>query len=67
LLRGQRSVQRLRLRRVPDLQFFFDESIGHQDRIERILQELNQERAEREAAAGSEPPSDEPSNERNGD
>lgn len=43
--------QRLRLRRVPELHFRFDESIGHQDRIEQILQELNQERAEREAAA----------------
>lgn len=47
----RRLGQRLRLRRVPELQFFFDESIGHQDRIEQILQELNQERSEREAAA----------------
>jgi hypothetical protein len=30
---------------VPDLQFFFDESIERQDRIERILQELQAERA----------------------
>ena len=37
--------QRLRLRRVPELEFFFDESVEKQDRIEKILQELNQERA----------------------
>jgi ribosome-binding factor A len=37
---------RLRLRRVPELQFFFDESIERQDRIERILQDLQSERAE---------------------
>jgi ribosome-binding factor A len=37
---------RLRLRRVPELQFFFDESIEKQDRIERILQELQTERAQ---------------------
>jgi ribosome-binding factor A len=45
--------QRLRLRRAPELQFFFDESIERQDRIERILQEINLERAEH---AVSEPP-----------
>jgi ribosome-binding factor A len=39
--------QRLRLRRAPELQFFFDESIERQDRIERILQDINLERAER--------------------
>ena len=37
---------RLRLRRVPELQFFFDESIERQDRIERILRNLQNERAE---------------------
>jgi ribosome-binding factor A len=36
--------QRLRLRRVPELQFFFDESVERGDRIEQILQELSQER-----------------------
>jgi ribosome-binding factor A len=44
--------QRMRLKRVPELQFFFDEAIERQDRIERILLELQAERAEREAAAG---------------
>jgi ribosome-binding factor A len=33
--------QRLRLRRAPELEFVFDESIAHQDRIEQLLQELN--------------------------
>jgi len=42
--------QRLRLRRVPELQFFYDESIAHQDRIEQILQELKAEEAARPAA-----------------
>ena len=32
--------QRLHLRRTPDLDFVFDESIEQQDRIEQILQEL---------------------------
>jgi ribosome-binding factor A len=33
--------RRLRLRRVPELAFFFDESVERQDRIERILQEIH--------------------------
>jgi ribosome-binding factor A len=37
--------QRLRLKRVPELSFFFDEAIEKTDRIEKILQELNTERA----------------------
>jgi ribosome-binding factor A len=37
-------AQRLRLRRAPELQFFYDESIAHQDRIEQILQELKAEK-----------------------
>jgi ribosome-binding factor A len=32
---------RLRLRRVPELTFLFDESIAGQDRIERLLSELH--------------------------
>jgi ribosome-binding factor A len=32
---------RLRLRRVPDLEFVYDESIAGQDRIERILKEIH--------------------------
>jgi ribosome-binding factor A len=41
--------RRLRLRRIPELQFFFDESVERHDRIEQILQELSSERAERES------------------
>ena len=33
--------QRLRLKRVPELGFFYDEAIEKGDRIERILLELN--------------------------
>ena len=45
----RRLGERLRLRRVPELQFFFDESIERQDRVEQILRDLQQERAQREA------------------
>jgi ribosome-binding factor A len=38
---------RVQLRRVPELEFRFDESIAHQDRIEQILQDLHQEEASR--------------------
>lgn len=33
--------RRLRLKRVPELEFFFDQSIEQHDRIERILQDIN--------------------------
>ena len=46
--------RRLRLRRIPELQFFYDESIERHDRIEKILQELNVERAERKERDGDE-------------
>lgn len=41
-------ASRVRLRRVPELQFFYDEAIAHQDRIEQILLDLQKERDERE-------------------
>ena len=44
---------RLRLRRAPELQFFYDESIETQDRIERILIEIEQERAQRPSPLSS--------------
>jgi ribosome-binding factor A len=34
--------RRLRLRRTPELEFVFDESIEGQDRIERLLQEIHE-------------------------
>jgi ribosome-binding factor A len=36
---------RVRLRRVPEIEFRFDEAIQHQDRIEQILRDLREERA----------------------
>jgi ribosome-binding factor A len=33
---------RLRLRRVPELEFRFDRSIEHQDRIEQIIRDLHE-------------------------
>jgi ribosome-binding factor A len=47
--------ERLQLRRVPELEFRFDESIGHQDRVEQILRELHDQEAQR-AAADEDPP-----------
>jgi ribosome-binding factor A len=38
--------RRLRLRRVPDLQFFFDASVERQERIERILQDIQAKRSD---------------------
>ena len=38
---------RLRLRRAPELEFRFDETIGHQDRLEQILRDLHAEEAQR--------------------
>jgi ribosome-binding factor A len=39
--------ERMRLRRVPEVEFRFDESVGHQDRIEQILRDLHAEDAKR--------------------
>jgi ribosome-binding factor A len=39
-------ARRMNFKRVPELQFFYDESIEQHDRIERILQEIQAERAE---------------------
>jgi ribosome-binding factor A len=52
---------RLRLRRIPELQFFYDENIERLDRVERILHDLQNERAERaERETGAEIAPDEP-------
>jgi ribosome-binding factor A len=45
---------RLQLRRVPELQFQFDESVGHQDRVEQILRELHEEEERRNATIAPE-------------
>ena len=39
---------RMRLRRVPELEFRFDESIERQDRIEQILRDLHEQDAQRQ-------------------
>ena len=41
---------RIRLRRVPEIRFEFDQSVENQDRIERILLEIKSERDDRDAA-----------------
>jgi ribosome-binding factor A len=53
---------RLRLRSVPELVFFYDESIERQDRIERIMLDLQAERAAQphlnDLTAGDDEPDD---------
>jgi ribosome-binding factor A len=46
---------RLRLRRVPELEFRFDESIAHQNRIEQILRDIHEEDAQRASEVESSP------------
>jgi len=41
-------AHRLRLRRVPELEFRFDQTVEQHDRIERIIQELHEEEAARQ-------------------
>ena len=48
---------RLRLRRAPELEFRFDESIENQDRIEQILRDLHAEDAQRAQERASNPES----------
>jgi ribosome-binding factor A len=55
--------QRLRLRRVPVLEFFFDKSVENQARIEGLLQEIHE--AEVETKAGDDDSNHDP--ERNRD
>jgi len=45
---------RMTLRRSPEVQFLFDQSVAAQDRVEQILQELKQEAEERQAESGLE-------------
>ena len=51
--------QRLRLRRVPELEFFYDESIARHDRIEQILQELKSEGTSTDGHTGDDDARDE--------
>jgi ribosome-binding factor A len=47
---------RVRLRRVPEIRFDFDKSVQNQDRIERILMDLQREREERGLKVAEERP-----------
>ena len=51
----RRVGERLQLRRVPELHFQFDESVGHQDRVEQILRELHEEEERRNATVAAAP------------
>jgi ribosome-binding factor A len=51
---------RLRLRRVPEIEFHFDESVMHQDRVEQILRDLHEEEAQRAQVRSEEEPAGEP-------
>lgn len=62
-LRRQLGV-RLRLRRIPELTFFYDESIERQDRIEKILLDLQAERAANPLPADDTTGDDEPDDQR---
>ena len=62
-LRRQLGV-RLRLRRIPELTFFYDESIERQDRIEKILLDLEAERAANPLPADDATGDDEPDDQR---
>lgn len=58
---------RLQLRRVPELEFRFDESVAHQDRIEQILRDLHEEEAQRAAASGGAPDTTDDASQRSDD
>ena len=47
--------QKLRLRRVPELNFQFDEGIAHQARVEEILLEIQKDREENPFQGDAEP------------
>src|SRR5690349_17704003 len=49
---------RIRLRRVPEIRFEFDRAVETQDRVEKILIDLQAERDAREAAPSAEPQDD---------
>lgn len=54
-------ASRVRLRRVPELQFFYDQAVEHQDRIEQILIELKREREANPVDVGGDSPAADPS------
>lgn len=50
--------ERLRLRRVPEVTFAIDEAVGHQARVEELLEQIKQEEATRAADQPSRPEED---------
>jgi ribosome-binding factor A len=50
--------QRLRLRRVPELTFAVDESIGHQARVEELLEQIKRDETARAAEHDGPTPQD---------
>lgn len=46
---------RIRLRRVPELEFRFDEAIQNQERVEQLIREIHEEDARRAQEAADEP------------
>ncbi|MFB3853001.1 MAG: 30S ribosome-binding factor RbfA [Vicinamibacterales bacterium] len=44
---------RLRLRRVPEIEFLFDESVERLERVERLIAEIHQQSAEEAAPGGA--------------
>ncbi len=48
--------QRLRLRRTPEIEFQFDESVGHQDRVAQLLQEIAAEHLDKPAEPDADTP-----------
>jgi ribosome-binding factor A len=51
-------AERLRLRRVPELTFAVDVSIGHQARVEELLEQIRHDDATRAAEARQDDPED---------
>jgi ribosome-binding factor A len=51
--------QRLGLRRVPVLEFRFDKSVEHQERVERLLREIHEQEQQQEQQRQGEPQSNE--------
>jgi ribosome-binding factor A len=49
---------RLTLRRSPEVQFLFDQSVAAQDRVEQILREIHEQEAARQAEALPDAPAD---------
>jgi ribosome-binding factor A len=47
---------RMTLRRSPEVQFLFDQSVAAQDRVEQILEEIKREDTARAADRSAEPP-----------